>query len=56
MTDNEKLLLIVQIVGPALASYVSVKVAIAVAMERAQHALSMAKRAHERIDRLVDEA
>ena len=56
MSDTDKLLLIVQIAGPAVASYVAVKVAIAVAMERAQYALSMAKRAHERIDRLMDEA
>lgn len=56
MSDTEKLLLLMQIVGPSAAAYVAVKVAIAVALERAQYALSMAKRAHERIDRLMDEA
>ena len=41
---------IVKILGPALAAWVSVKVTLAVALERAENALAQAQRAHDRLD------
>lgn len=41
-----------QIIGPALAAYVSVKIGMAVALERANNALKSAEAAHKRIDKL----
>jgi rRNA processing protein Gar1 len=43
---------ILQIFGPALAAYISVKVGMAVALERANNALKSAEAAHKRIDKL----
>lgn len=45
---------LVKIFGPALAAYVSVKVGLAVALERADRALEDAERAHQRIDKLQE--
>lgn len=41
---------LVKIFGPALAAYVSVKVGLAVALERADRAMADAERANKRID------
>jgi hypothetical protein len=44
---------IIKIIGPAFAAYVSVRVGIAVAMEKADAAEKTATRAHVRIDELM---
>lgn len=49
---TEDILKALQIFGPALAAYVSVKVGMAVALERANNALKSAEAAHKRIDKL----
>lgn len=49
MTPQD-LLEIVKLLGPALAAWVSVKVTLAVALEKAESALKSAGRAHERLD------
>lgn len=54
MTGESFVLLVVQVVAPSVAAYVSVKVGIAVAMERADQAKAAAQRAHERIDNLME--
>lgn len=54
MTGESFVLLTLQVVGPAVAAYLSVKVGIAVAMERADQAKASAQRAHERIDNLME--
>lgn len=50
----EQLVELMKVLVPGAAAYVGVKVGIAVAMERADQALRMAKRAHERIDNLME--
>jgi len=51
MTTDE-ILKILQIIGPSFAAYVSVKVGMAVALERANNAIKSAEAAHKRIDKL----
>lgn len=43
----------VQVLAPAFAAYISTRVGLAVATERANRALNEANRAHQRIDRLM---
>ena len=45
--------IIFQLLAPAVAAYVSARVGIAVATERATRALKEAERAHRRIDALL---
>ncbi|MBB1073649.1 hypothetical protein HUU62_04400, partial [Rhodoferax sp. 4810] len=48
--SNAELLDMIKIFGPSIAAYVSVRVGIAVATEKAREAAASARRAHERID------
>ncbi len=49
---NNEILEIIKLIGPALAAWVSVKVTLAVALERADTALKQAQRAHDRLDQM----
>ncbi len=44
--------MVLQVLVPAAAAYLSVKVSLAVALERANNALKSADEAHKRIDKL----
>lgn len=52
--NTDALLEVVKILGPALAAWVSVRITLAVALERADAALREAQRAHARLDSFLE--
>ena len=49
---NNEILELIKLLGPAAAAWISVKVTLAVALERADTALKQAQRAHDRLDQM----
>lgn len=51
---SEMITLLTSIIGPSVAAYVSVRVALAQALAKAENAIQEANRAHRRIDAIID--